>query len=425
MTFLGPELAVAQGCPGDCDDNGVVTIDEVLTLVRISLGEVSATECLAGDLNSDGFITVEELLAAVNSVLLGCGGNPGPAAGVLYVRQSGGDGNNGRNPAQALRSLTRAAQRAGDRFVIVVGSGTYRETVSIDRAGAKPQGLTFFADRQGRLTGDVPGAVIVDAADAGPAFDIADANSVTVADRVIAPVVDGFTVVNARGAGILVTGGSDVIVQNCEVSGTDGDGILIQGTSSALVFNNLVYNNAGNGITVVQGASGARIVSNTVVENGEFGVSIGNVPQSSAAPLTRNNIIQDNEGEASVKVFAPADQGFTGGFNLVLPDVYDPQRIRRIQDIHDDAQFVDPAAADFRLDAMSPAVNAGAALNDTLTLDRARVTEGVPCFVRNDATCFVTLTDYLTSRTAMGGNGCDRGALDLGFHTPPVTECGG
>jgi hypothetical protein len=51
-----------------------VTVDEILTMVNIALGNAPVTTCEAGDANGDGQITVDEILAAVNDALNGCGG---------------------------------------------------------------------------------------------------------------------------------------------------------------------------------------------------------------------------------------------------------------------------------------------------------------------------------------------------------------
>jgi hypothetical protein len=51
-----------------------VTVDEILTMVNIALGNTAVTTCEAGDANHDGHITVDEILTAVNSALNGCGG---------------------------------------------------------------------------------------------------------------------------------------------------------------------------------------------------------------------------------------------------------------------------------------------------------------------------------------------------------------
>jgi hypothetical protein len=60
-------------CPGDCDGNGSVTVDEILTLVNLALGNADVGPCNAGDANHDGHITIDEILTAVNNALNGCG----------------------------------------------------------------------------------------------------------------------------------------------------------------------------------------------------------------------------------------------------------------------------------------------------------------------------------------------------------------
>lgn len=59
-------------CPGDCNADDFVTVDELVTGVNNSLSE--SVECLAMDRNNDGRITVNELVAAVNAALRGCVG---------------------------------------------------------------------------------------------------------------------------------------------------------------------------------------------------------------------------------------------------------------------------------------------------------------------------------------------------------------
>jgi len=61
-------------CVGDCNGNGQVTVDEILTLVNIALGKAQLSDCGAGDANNDGQITVDEILTAVNNALNGCAG---------------------------------------------------------------------------------------------------------------------------------------------------------------------------------------------------------------------------------------------------------------------------------------------------------------------------------------------------------------
>jgi hypothetical protein len=59
-------------CTGDCGHNGEVTVDELLLMVNIALGNVLVAECPVGDANSDGEITVDEILKAVINALSGC-----------------------------------------------------------------------------------------------------------------------------------------------------------------------------------------------------------------------------------------------------------------------------------------------------------------------------------------------------------------
>ncbi|MFI5364601.1 MAG: FG-GAP-like repeat-containing protein [Candidatus Binatia bacterium] len=59
-------------CVGDCNHNGRVTVDDILTMANIALGNTPVTTCEAGDANHDGEITVDEILTAVNHALSGC-----------------------------------------------------------------------------------------------------------------------------------------------------------------------------------------------------------------------------------------------------------------------------------------------------------------------------------------------------------------
>jgi len=61
-------------CTGECNGDGYVTVDELLTMVRIALGTAPVSECPAGDGDQDGTITIGEIVAAVNVALDGCGG---------------------------------------------------------------------------------------------------------------------------------------------------------------------------------------------------------------------------------------------------------------------------------------------------------------------------------------------------------------
>jgi hypothetical protein len=62
----------AVACVGDCNLDGTVTVDEIVTAVNIALGTRNVADCLPADGNSDGQVTVDEIVTAVNNALTGC-----------------------------------------------------------------------------------------------------------------------------------------------------------------------------------------------------------------------------------------------------------------------------------------------------------------------------------------------------------------
>jgi len=59
-------------CSGDCNIDGTVTVDELITGVNIALSARPVGVCPSFDTDDDGLVTVEELIAGVNSALNGC-----------------------------------------------------------------------------------------------------------------------------------------------------------------------------------------------------------------------------------------------------------------------------------------------------------------------------------------------------------------
>lgn len=59
-------------CAGDCNGDGEITVDELITGVNVALGAADISSCLAFDTNRDGTVTVDEILVAVNRALTGC-----------------------------------------------------------------------------------------------------------------------------------------------------------------------------------------------------------------------------------------------------------------------------------------------------------------------------------------------------------------
>ena len=65
-------MASIVHCPGDCNEDGQVTVDELVTGVNIALGTAPLSACEMFDLDGAGGATVDELVRGVNSALNGC-----------------------------------------------------------------------------------------------------------------------------------------------------------------------------------------------------------------------------------------------------------------------------------------------------------------------------------------------------------------
>lgn len=59
-------------CAGDCDEDGAVTIDEIILAIRAALGQASIDVCVAADGDLDGVLTINDLITVVNAALINC-----------------------------------------------------------------------------------------------------------------------------------------------------------------------------------------------------------------------------------------------------------------------------------------------------------------------------------------------------------------
>ena len=58
-----PVRTVAQTCTGDCNDDMVVSVDELIQGIKINLESGDVSGCRALDRNHDQEVTVDELIA--------------------------------------------------------------------------------------------------------------------------------------------------------------------------------------------------------------------------------------------------------------------------------------------------------------------------------------------------------------------------
>jgi len=59
-------------CVGDCDGDGAISIDELITGVNIALGRDGLSSCPDFDVDHDGSVQISELLGAVRGSVEGC-----------------------------------------------------------------------------------------------------------------------------------------------------------------------------------------------------------------------------------------------------------------------------------------------------------------------------------------------------------------
>lgn len=71
LALLAAVPAAAQ-CPGDCNGDGEVRVEEMIVGVRIALDAGTVDECPSFDANGDGQIGINELVLAVTNLLNGC-----------------------------------------------------------------------------------------------------------------------------------------------------------------------------------------------------------------------------------------------------------------------------------------------------------------------------------------------------------------
>ena len=81
-----------------------------------------------------------------------------------YVRKSGNDGNGGESAGDAWLTIDKAANEVAAGDTVYIGSGVYRELVTMDTAGTSGNQISFIGDIDGSQTGDA-GPVILTAHD--------------------------------------------------------------------------------------------------------------------------------------------------------------------------------------------------------------------------------------------------------------------
>lgn len=347
---------------------------------------------------SHGWLCRHVVTLALAGVVAGAASAP---AATFYVRAGGNDAQDGRSPATALATITRAASRVGGGDTVVVGPGRYAEGNILPRGnGRRGELVRFIADRSGRRTGDAPGDVLLDAAGFDTGFRISSRPFV---------IIDGFSVANALSEGISVKSSSDgSVVANCMVLSNDGRGVWVRDSARVIVFNNLIYANRGTGIDFGgdgRGSPDGIALNNTVFANGLDGIRIEGLVASPRVTVVQNVIAQNEGGGINLK--ERSAEGFVGQWNLNI-DGYGSEASKAAFDFAGAPLLVGPSGADLQLgmpfqtddDFRLRQIGAGQP-------EQSSAVDGSPLSAK--------ALQLSSGSTHTGGEG-DQGKADLGYH---------
>lgn len=200
-------------------------------------------------------------------------------AGLADVPGPGPAGPSGRTltvgPGGAFPTIGSAiaAATAGDS--VVIATGTYDETLNVNKKGAPNRDIVIRAAPGASVTvkGSVKvnGAAFVDwigiAVDGSSSYGIsgADVHDVT---------FQSCQVSNARDGGLDIFNGSNVVVDGCDIHGNNSKGANSQGEALSIaqtrgtdLRNNTVHDNGKEGIDTKDSTTAGRVHDNTVWNN--------------------------------------------------------------------------------------------------------------------------------------------------------------
>jgi YVTN family beta-propeller protein len=183
VAMLLASAPAAAACVGDCNDDGQVTVDELLLGVNIALGNTELSRCPVFDSDSSGAVEVYDLIVGVNHALSGC-----PVTQVLR---------------RASKSSTIAI---ADDDSVVVMTNPDDDSISIFTT-ATNQRIAKVA------TGDEPSSVVI----------LPDSTTAFVANRAAATIV---RVININTADALISAPVEV--------GSEPTGLALSPTGSKL-----------------------------------------------------------------------------------------------------------------------------------------------------------------------------------------------
>jgi len=212
-------------------------------------------------------------------------------AETYYVRAGGDDRADGKTPKTAFRTLLRAARilNHGDR--IVIGAGTYRESVLIaERFGSKARPLAIIGDESGQVTGDPAGPVVIESLQPGEAaLRLHRSRDLLISGLTIRGAGEGIRIEETRGVrierstfdrlakAVTIDGCEDVRIESCVLT-RGAMGVLIRNTTRARLAHLSIASMNAAGV-MISTSAGGEIRNCLFVDN-----STAMVSDSASAP---------------------------------------------------------------------------------------------------------------------------------------------
>ena len=134
-------------CFGDCNSDGAIGIDELITAVNAALGGGPAQSCIGADRDGNGVVGIDELIALVLSALEGCPASLPFEDGAVYDV----DGTETIAGGSSTRFGLAVVRREGDGVRIDIAFDVL-ETLALSAA---PDGDILFLGGSGVVGGDV------------------------------------------------------------------------------------------------------------------------------------------------------------------------------------------------------------------------------------------------------------------------------
>lgn len=269
------------------DDDFHLLQSDAQTSPAVDIDFSARNQLAAGSTRVDGLPDLGPLDAGYHYPFLPLAAESPEIGTVVFVRQSGSDANSGASPAQALASIARAQAVGGAGGFIVIGPGRYAESGL--RVGGSPEGMelpVLLGDSGGAFTGDLPGAVVIDADGRG-------------APLVNGPaVLDGLRFTGASGPGLRFSSRSQgALLRNSVVCGNRRGGVVLLADGIDIV-NNLLCANGGDGLHAWLRRPGlpTRFINNSIVANRGRGLIVYDTTRAASRTLLINSVVAGNSG---------------------------------------------------------------------------------------------------------------------------------